>query len=103
GGARQAGPVGKPSNVCRTCTEIRLTALDSAEQITSATVQAQAKKGPMHTLVIANAADVATGKGKMSLLAPWLAMQKGAALALTDEAGTNTAAVVDAALHNPLH
>ena len=101
-GAHEVWAVGEAANVCRNFASIRLTALDSEEQIAAAAVQAQDKKGPVHALVLANAADTTKDKGKMSLLAPWLATQKGAALALTNEAGTNTATVVEAALHNPL-
>jgi hypothetical protein len=54
--------------------------------------------GPVHTIVLANPADVRRHQGKMSALAPWLAVKKRAALALTDDDGRHSAAVVRAIL-----
>src|SRR5439155_3989777 len=45
--------------------------------------------------------DTALRRGKMSLLAPWFAVRRRAALLLTNEAGDNGAALVRTALDNP--
>ncbi|HXG13214.1 MAG TPA: C25 family cysteine peptidase [Gemmataceae bacterium] len=53
--------------------------------------------GPVQTLVVANPADM-DGQGGMAALAPWIALQKRAALLLTNTAGDNTEEIVRAAL-----
>lgn len=49
-----------------------------------------AREGRIQTVVMANAADSANKLGNMSLLAPWLALQRKALLVLTNDQGTNT-------------
>ncbi len=53
---------------------------------------------PVETLVAANPADLGPKLGGMSALAPWLAVRKRAALLLTNDAGTNLPALVEAAV-----
>jgi hypothetical protein len=55
------------------------------------------KYGPLSTLVIANPAD---GPGGMAALAPWVALQKHAALLLTDDTGDNADILVATALQD---
>lgn len=59
------------------------------------------KMGAIQTLIVANPADSGQGLGRMSLLAPWLAVSKRAALLFTSDRGDNTAAVVREALARP--
>src|SRR5262249_10079147 len=49
----------------------------------------------------ANPADDEDGLGGMASLAPWIALQKRAALLLTNAAGDNVEATVNAALRDP--
>jgi peptidase C25-like protein len=51
----------------------------------------------VETLVVANPADTGEGMGVMSALAPWVALQKRAALLLTNKDGKNVAEVVQKA------
>jgi hypothetical protein len=57
--------------------------------------------GPIETAVVCNPADTAGGLGGMSALAPWLAVQKRAALLLTNAAGGDVEAVVERAVAEP--
>ena len=67
-----------------------------------ASLHHQTLHGPIQTLVVANPADLRTKElGGMSRLAPWVALQKRAALLLTNEAGDNTTQVVNEALKKP--
>jgi hypothetical protein len=54
----------------------------------------------VETLVVANPADTGEGLGGMSALAPWVALQKRAALLLTGKDGNNVAEVVQKALRD---
>jgi hypothetical protein len=56
---------------------------------------------PVETLVVANAADIKDYLGDMSTLAPWVAVQRHAALVLTNDTGENVEDVVRAALRDP--
>src|SRR5262249_49130878 len=56
------------------------------------------KEGSVRNLVVANPSDRKKGLPPMSLLAPWVALRHRAALLLTEDSGTNTAALVTAAL-----
>jgi hypothetical protein len=65
-------------------------------------LQRQLDVGPIRVLVVANPADIQSReRGGMSRLAPWIALQKRAALLLTNEAGDNTVKVVQEALKKP--
>src|SRR5207244_2782028 len=54
--------------------------------------------GAIDTLVVANPADTAEGMGGLAALAPWVAVQRRAALVLTGPAGTDVDAVVAGAV-----
>src|SRR5262249_13448884 len=56
------------------------------------------EQGPIETVIIANPADDSEGMGGMAALAPWLAVQKRAALVLTGPAGTDVDEVVTRAV-----
>jgi len=103
---REVHAVGAAVRTCREVLaaaglEVHLHVLADEEVVGGACRIAQARNGPIRTLVAANPADAAAGLGKMSLLAPWLAVRKEAALVLTSDKGDNTAAVVRAALDKP--
>ncbi len=56
------------------------------------------KRGPIDTLVVANPADVKNAKGDASSIAPWIALQRRAALLLTNVAGDDVRPLVEKAL-----
>jgi hypothetical protein len=58
--------------------------------------------GPVRALVVTNPADTVKGLGQMSLLAPWIALQKRAALLFTGPKGDDASPVVRAALADPV-
>jgi hypothetical protein len=60
-----------------------------------------AKVGPVRTLVIANPIDIRPDLGGMSTLAPWIAVQRRAALVLTNEAGDDVREAVGCAIRRP--
>jgi hypothetical protein len=86
-----AGPLGKLGGV----TVFKLADEDA---VTSLYIAHQIKGGSLDTLVVANPADRHPGLGHMSVLAPWLALQKRAALLLTNDQGTDAEQVIAAAL-----
>ncbi len=59
------------------------------------------KKGPLQAFVVANPFDTATGKGGISTLAPWIALQKRGLLLLTNQAGDNVKALIGKAIQDP--
>jgi len=61
-------------------------------------IKHQQRHGPIETVVLANPADIQKRPGAMSSLAPWIALQKRAALLLTNPAGNNSRALVTDAL-----
>jgi hypothetical protein len=81
--------------------EIRVVPLADAAAVSAAYVRELAKDGPVRNVVVANPDDLTRERGGMSVLAPWVAVQRRAALVLTNEDGTDTAAAVTAALKNP--
>jgi hypothetical protein len=77
---------------------LRMTSLADEQAVAALYLKHQAGLGPIQTLVIANPTDVKNGWGSMSALAPWLALQKRAALVLTDADGEDVPQQVEAAL-----
>jgi hypothetical protein len=75
--------------------------LDEEAAVIASYLRRLPRDGPVRTLVVANPGDVRDGRGGMSALAPWIALQKRAALLLTNAAGDNTDEVVRAALRRP--
>ena len=77
--------------------------LTSTESVNAAYHRCLTATGPIETAVAANPADVGKELGGMSVLAPWLAVTKHAALLLTNSSGTDiTSAVVRATRRRPL-
>src|SRR5207247_11238513 len=98
---REVFAAGSAAESCRDLAGIQVTALADADAVAAAYVQQQRKKGPIQTFVVANPADVHNDLGGMSTLAPWIALQRRAALLLTNDKGDNTAARVRAAQKDP--
>ena len=74
----------------------------SEKAVAAAYLKWLVKKGPIRTLVVANPADDNEGLGGMAALAPWIALQKHAALLLTNVAGGNVEDIVhDCGLAGP--
>lgn len=92
---------GSAADACRDLKDVRITAWDE-KQIVTAYLREQLTHGPLATFVVANASDtnVPTSPG-MSPLAPYVALRHRAVLLLTNEQGTDSEAVVRAALQNP--
>ncbi len=99
-GAREVHAVGSAVKLCRHLPRHKLIRLADEEAVLSAYLRAQVKKGPIQALVLANPADTDTGHG-MSALAPWLTLQRRAALLLTNDEGSDAEAVIRAALRRP--
>jgi len=97
-GATEVFAVGKAAQVCHNLGAIRVVPLAGEHQVSDLTIQNLLRDGPIRSLVVANPADVRDGRCGMSALAPWIAVQKRAALLLTNEAGTNTRALVEQSL-----
>jgi hypothetical protein len=92
---------GAAARLCRGLTGVRVERLADAEAVAAAHVRRLREQGPVNALVVANPADRDRGAAPLSALAPWVALQRRAALVLTDDAGSNTAAAVRAALRRP--
>ncbi len=100
-GTVEAVAVGKTVKLCHDLPGVRAVHLVNEKAVTAAYLREQAQSGPIRALVLANPADLHPGKGGMSALAPWVALQRRAALLLTNDAGTDAEAVVRAALDAP--
>jgi hypothetical protein len=88
--------IGEAEAVCRELKDVKVTPLADPAAV-SADYLRRLGRGPVESLVVANPADARKGSG-LSRLAPWVALQRRAALLLTNEAGDNAAAVVREAL-----
>jgi hypothetical protein len=75
--------------------------LADEKAVSAAYLRELAKAGPVRNVVVTNAADLTDERGGMSVLAPWIAVQRRAALIVTNDEGTDTAKAVTAALKNP--
>src|SRR5262249_5037023 len=92
---------GAAARLCRGLHGVRGVRLAHAEARAPAPRRRLREQGPVNALVVANSADCDRGAAPLSALAPWVALQRRAALVLTDDAGANTAAAVRAALRRP--
>jgi hypothetical protein len=93
--------VGKAVPECRRLWPGRVSGLADAGAVAAAYMQRLRQPGGIRTLVVANPADMAPGKGRLSSLAPWVALQKHAGLVLTNDEGTDVATAVEAAVRRP--
>jgi hypothetical protein len=96
--SREVVAVGSTYRLCRDLADIHVVRLLDEAAVTAAALRHLERHGPVHTLVVANPADDRPGQGGMAALAPWIALEKRAALLLTNETGTNVETVVAAAL-----
>ncbi len=97
-GAKEVFVAGDAAQLELAPPDVRRVPLADEAAVAKAYLQAQRKQGPIHNLVVANPSDLAEGRGGLSTLAPWIALQRRAALLLTNDAGDNVAEVVGAAL-----
>lgn len=91
--------IGAARGVCEAVPDSKCTVLADEDAVAQAAREELLRQGPIQTLVVANAAD--RDKGGMSRLAPWIAQQRRGLLLLTNDAGTNTAEIVEAARKKP--
>jgi hypothetical protein len=90
--------VGDAQTDCRTLPKSVLSILPDEQSVVSRYLRYQLRNGPIETLVVANPADVHGQEPGTSSWAPWLTLQKHAALALTNEAGRNVGELVERAI-----
>ncbi len=91
--------VGEAGPVCAALKYAKVTPLANEAAVSADYLRRLAARGQVETLVIANPADTRKG-ASLARLAPWVALQRRAALLLTNPAGDNVAALVRAALKN---
>lgn len=91
--------VGGAQAFCQSIPDSKCLVLADEQAVAQATREELLKQGPIQSLVVTNAAD--RDKGGMSRLAPWIAQQRRGLLLLTNDAGTNTAEIVEAARKQP--
>jgi hypothetical protein len=99
-GAKRVYAAGDVGKLTRDLGEVRVTRLADERAVAAAYLKWQTKKGPIRTFVVANRADDEEGLGGMASLAPWIALQKRAALLLTNPAGDDVEAIVAEALRD---
>ncbi len=100
-GTTEVHAAGAAGQLCRGLPGVRVTRLADERAVTSEYLRRLRQRGPVTTLVLANPADGAPGRPGMSALAPWVALQRHAALVLTNDEGTDAESVLRAALARP--
>src|SRR5207248_534705 len=85
---------------CRDLGRVKVVALKDERATATAHHRELSRKGTVRTLVVANPADLGQKPGGMAVLAPWVALQRNAALVLTNDAGSNVEEAVRAALED---
>jgi hypothetical protein len=98
--SRELLVVGNAAALCRQIAGVEVTVIPDAEAVADAHRRRLAEQGPIETIVVANPAD-RQGKPATSVLAPWIALQRRAALLLTNERGDNATAAIHKALLRP--
>jgi hypothetical protein len=98
GGVKRAYLVGDAPDAAAPAGDCRVTRLADEDAVIDAYLRRLGEDGPVETLVVANPDDACDGCAALSSLAPWVALQKRAALVLTDDDGTDAAARVEAAV-----
>ncbi len=89
---------GAAAPCCRDLGKARVIELSGEDEVATAYLHQLRRQGPILNLVVANPADVKGGPAAMSVLAPWVALHRHAALVLTNDAGDNVEAAVQAAI-----
>ncbi len=91
--------VGAGAEHCLGLTKAAVVPLPDEQAVQAEHIRHLRKQGPIETFVVANPAD--DKHGRLSALAPWLALQRRAALLLTNDAGDDVRSLVQDALKNP--
>ena len=89
--------VGSAKKLASELQDCRCTALTNARAVARLRIEKLAENGTIRTAVVANPYDAKANPTPLSVLAPWLAVQKHAPLLFTGEDGTDATAVVEAA------
>lgn len=90
--------VADTDRLCRQLPKSQVIRLADERAVAAAYLKRLLDGGPIDTLVVANPFDHKQRQAPMSWLAPWLAVQKRAALLLTDASGRNVAELTAGAL-----
>jgi hypothetical protein len=93
--------LGGAANVCRGLGSVAVIELADAHDVRSAHIRKLNGQSPITTLVVCNPTDVSTSRGRISALAPWIALKHRAALLMTNESGSNVAELVNSAVKQP--
>jgi hypothetical protein len=81
--------------------QIQTVCLDDEKAVAACYLQHQLHRGPISNLLVTNPDDVSRQLSSMSSLAPWVALQRRAALLFTNPEGNNVRYMVNAALQTP--
>jgi hypothetical protein len=98
---RQVYAVGGTASLCPDSPSLQVVSLADEPEVARAYLRELSRQGPIQSLVIANPDDVGEGRAGMSTLAPWVALQRRAALLLTNSAGDNVEDLVRTAVDCP--
>jgi hypothetical protein len=98
---RQVYLAGAASRLRADLPGMRILRLADEKGVAARYLREQRKQGPIPNLVVTNPADLRRGLPAMSVLAPWVSLQRRAALLCTNEAGDNAAHVIQAAVRDP--
>jgi hypothetical protein len=92
---------GDAARACTGLPGVATVPLADENQVAAARLRHLLHQGPVTALVVANPADTGEDFGNMSLLAPWIALQRHAPLLFTGPRGDDVESVVRAALREP--
>jgi hypothetical protein len=93
--------VGSAREVCREAGAAHVIGLADEAAVAACCLKHLRSRGAIKNIVVANPADSRKGLAGMACLAPWFAVQRRAALLLTNFAGDDVGRLVDAASNNP--
>lgn len=97
-GSEQVFAVAGARPICAQLPGVQVVHLSDDQSVTSTCIRHLAERRPIRNIVIANPADVTGDRGGMSVLAPWIALHRRAALLLTNAAGNNVNGLVKVAV-----
>jgi hypothetical protein len=100
-GAKEVYAVGNAAELIGELEGVRVQPLADESAVSGTYLRLLAADGPVRNVVVTNPDDLSRERGGMSVLAPWIAVQRRAALVLTNESGTDATTAVAAALKNP--
>lgn len=90
--------IGTAIGVCKQVEAVRVIELADVEAVAAAHGKELAKAGPIQTVVLTNPADIRLHMPATSALAPWIAGQRRAALAFTNDRGDDATAAIRSTL-----